>query len=131
MIQEILLRGNMLNEKGLDREHIDFASRILRDFTSVGSMTELAEQCGLSRAVFFRKFRETFGMSPGQYREQQRLNHVRIQLENSSKSLKEIADICGFDNALYLSSRFRKIFGVSPRDYRQNYLRSRSLSSDQ
>ena len=129
MIQEILLRGNMLNEKGLDREHIDFAARILRDFTSDMSITGLAERCGLSRAVFFRKFRETFGMSPGQYREQQKLNYVREELEKSSKSLKEIAEICGFENAFYLSARFRKMFGVSPRIYRQNYLRN--LSKDQ
>jgi len=129
MVQEILLRGNMLSEKGLDQEHIDFAARILRDVTSGASITELAEQCHLSRAVFFRKFRETFGMSPAQYREQQKLNYVREQLESTAKSLKEIAEISGFDNAFYLSSRFRKMFGVSPRIYRQNYLRN--LSKDQ
>jgi len=129
MIQEILLRGNMLNEKGLDQEHIDFAARILRDVSSAASITDLAKQCALSRAVFFRKFRETFGMSPGQYREQQRLNYVREQLESGTKSLKEIAELCGFDNAFYLSARFRKMFGVSPREYRRNY-RS-NLAADQ
>ena len=68
-------------------------------------------------------------MSPAQYREQQKLNYVREQLESTAKSLKEIAEISGFDNAFYLSSRFRKMFGVSPRIYRQNYLRN--LSKDQ
>ena len=122
MVEEILLRGNMLNEKGLDQEHIDFAARILRDVTAAASITELAEQCHLSRAVFFRKFRETFGMSPAQYREQQKLNYVRELLECTTKSVKEIAEISGFDDAFYLSHRFRKMFGVSPREYRRIYL---------
>ena len=129
LIQEILLRGNMLSEKGLDQEHIDFAARILRDVTAAASITELAEQCHLSRAVFFRKFRETFGMSPAQYREQQKLNYVRELLENTTKSVKEIAEISGFADAFYLSHRFRKMFGISPREYRRNYLDN--LSRDQ
>lgn len=126
MIQEIILRGNMLNGSGLDQEHIEFAARVLRDVNSSVPITELAKQCTLSRAIFFRKFRETFGMSPGAYREQQRLNHVREQLESTTKSLKEIAGESCFDNAFYLSARFRKMFGVSPREYRRNYLRTLS-----
>ena len=126
LIQEILLRGNMLNEKGLTPEHIDFAAQVLQDVSSSVSMTELAERCSLSRSVFFRKFQETFGISPSLYREQQKLNFVRQQLESSGKSLKEIAELCGYDNAFYLSSRFKKNFGISPREYRKNYLNSLS-----
>lgn len=122
MIQEILLRGNMLNEYGLDQDQIEFASQILQEFSSSASITELAERCSLSRAVFFRKFRKTFGMTPGQYRERQKLTGIRQQLENGTKSLKELAEIYGFDNPFYLSTRFRKMFGVSPREYRRNYL---------
>ncbi len=129
LIQEILLRGNMLNEYGLDREQIEFASQILQEFPSSASITELAERCSLSRAVFFRKFRKTFGMTPGQYREKQKLTSIRQQLENSTKSLKELAEIYGFDNPFYLSTRFRKMFGISPREYRRNYQSSLSQKS--
>lgn len=129
LIQEILLRGNMLNEHGLDREQIEFASQILQEFPSSASITELAERCSLSRAVFFRKFRKTFGMTPGQYREKQKLTSIRQQLENSTKSLKELAEIYGFENPFYLSTRFRKMFGISPREYRRNYLSSLSQKS--
>ena len=124
LIQEILLRGNMLVEKGLDRDQIEFAAQILQDVSSPESITELADRFSLSRAVFFRKFHRTFGMTPGQYREQQKLNAVRMELENSAKTLKELAETYGFDSPFYLSARFRKQFGVPPRDYRRNYLSS-------
>lgn len=126
LVQEVLLRGNMLNEYGLDQDQIEFASQILQEFPASASITELAERCSLSRAVFFRKFRKTFGMTPGQYREKQKLTSIRQQLENSTKSLKELAEIYGFENPFYLSTRFRKMFGVSPREYRRNYLSSLS-----
>ena len=122
LIQEILLRGNMLNEQGLDQKSIDFAARILQDFSSTATMDELAERCSLSRAVFFRKFKKTFGMPPCEYREQQKLNAVRQELENGMSTLKELAEMHGFDSPFYLSARFRKMFGVSPKEYRRNYL---------
>ena len=122
LVQEILLRGNMLNEQGLDQEHIEFAARVLQDFSSTATVDELAKRCSLSRAVFFRKFRTTFGMTPGEYREQQKLNAVRQELEKGMRSLKELAEMHGFDSPFYLSARFRKMFGVSPREYRRNYL---------
>ena len=124
MIQEILLRGNMLNERGMEPDDIIFAARILRNVSVSVSIEQLIEQSGMSRAVFYRRFRESFGVSPSQYREQRKLNCVRELLESSTKSLKEIAEICDFANAFYCSSRFHKMFGISPREYRRNYLDS-------
>ena len=54
----------------------------------------------------------------------QRRESVRMELENSAKTLKELAETYGFDSPFYLSARFRKQFGVPPREYRRNYLSS-------
>lgn len=121
LVQEIILRGNMLNESGLDPRHIEFAARMLENLGSVENMGELAEKCSLSRAGFFEKFKETFGVTPGEYREQQVLSRVQELLETTSMSLKEIAGVMKYDNVFYLSLRFKKKFGVSPREYRTRY----------
>ncbi len=131
MIQEIILRGNMVNENGLSAEHIDFAAHVLKNFDRNIIMDELANRCSLSRAVFFRKFRQTFGMPPNQYREQLLLNHERELLENSEVSFKEIAAMVQSDNSFYLSSRFSKMFSMSPREYRKTYRQSLEAHSRQ
>ncbi|MPN08238.1 Arabinose operon regulatory protein [bioreactor metagenome] len=121
LVQEVILRGNMLNESGLDSRHIEFASRMLENLGSVENMGELAEKCSLSRAGFFEKFKETFGVTPGEYREQQVLSRVQELLETTAMSLKEIAGMMKYDNVFYLSLRFKKKFGVSSREYRARY----------
>lgn len=120
LIQEIILRGNMINQKGLDPEHLAFASGVLADFSSM-KIEEIAGKCGLSRAAFFKKFKETFGVTPNIYREQLRLNKVREELEQSSRSIKEIAAELQFKSEFYLSARFKKMFGMSPTAYRKTF----------
>jgi len=121
IVQEIILRGNMINESGLDFKHIELSAKVLENLRSVGDMGELAEKCSMSRATFFGKFKETFGVTPGEYREQQVLTRVRNLLETTNMSLKEIAGEMNYSNPFYLSLRFKKKFGVSPRDYRSRH----------
>jgi len=50
--------------------------------------------------------------------ETQRLRRARELLEHTLLNLTEIAEKVGFSSPFYLSLRFKKQFGVSPRDYR-------------
>lgn len=45
---------------------------------------------------------------------------IRLQLRNSTKSVKEIAIESGFDNLSFFGKYVLRTFGMSPRDYRKN-----------
>lgn len=130
IVQEIILRGNMVHEKGLDSMHIELAAKMLENLDNIDNIEKLAKKCSISRAGFFTKFKETFGVTPGIYREQQVMGVVQELLSNSDMTLKEIAQRTGFSNSFYLSNRFKKMFGISPTQYRKQYLKTLSGETD-
>ena len=121
LIQEVILRGNMAYRAAALGEHIELTAKMLENLGSPRSIDEIADRCAMSRSSFFAKFRSTFGTTPGKYRERQLMTQTQALLENSDKSLKEIAQELGVGTPNYLSTRFRKAFGVSPREYRRRH----------
>lgn len=89
-------------------------SRFAERFT----LDKLARSCGLSRSRMAELFRKQVGVPPIVFLEAQRLRRARELLKHSSLSLAEIAGQTGFASPFYLSLRFKKHFGISPRDYR-------------
>ena len=75
-----------------------------------------------ARAAFYTKFRETFGMSPHRYRENELFRQCRHLLESTDYPLKQIAEMLGCSSSFYLSSRFRKWAGIPPTEYRRRFL---------
>ena len=83
------------------------------------TIDSLASKCGLSRSRLAQLFKQETGDSPIAFLETQRLRRTRDLLEHTHLSLTEIAEKVGFASPFYLSLRFKKQYGVSPRDYRQ------------
>lgn len=83
---------------------------------------ELAARCGVSQTTLFRLFRSHIGESPLEYVIRLRMKHARALLLENRLPVKEIARCCGYGNALYFSSEFRRIHGASPRAFRHRNL---------
>ena len=82
------------------------------------TLAELAARVYLSVPRFCTLCRRHFGLSPMAL-----LNHKRMQraarlLNSTDLSVGEVGRRCGFQDALYFSSRFRKYWKVSPRQFR-------------
>jgi AraC family transcriptional regulator of arabinose operon len=82
-------------------------------------LENLARRFGFSRSRFATLFRRQAGQPPCQYLEAQRLAHARHLLAYTRQTLAEIAGHAGFSSPFYLSLRFKKHFGHSPRTFRQ------------
>jgi AraC family transcriptional regulator of arabinose operon len=82
-------------------------------------LESVAHRFGFSRARFAALFRRQVGQPPHQYLEVQRLSRARHLLAYTSQTLAEIADYTGFSSLFYLSLRFKKQYGPSPRTFRQ------------
>jgi len=80
---------------------------------------ELARRFGFSRSRFAALFRRQTGHPPSQYLESLRLAQARQLMDYTNQTLAQIADHVGFSCPFYLSHRFKKQFGLSPRGYRK------------
>jgi AraC-like DNA-binding protein len=81
---------------------------------------EFVRQSGLSRTVFFARFRSRTGMSPGRYMLELKLASAKTALETTRLSVKEIAAALHFYDEFHFSKLFKQQYGASPRAYRQN-----------
>ena len=100
-------------------ETIDWALSHLNEAIDIDS---LAARARMSRRTFDRKFRSSFDMSPKHWLVVQRLEKAKRQLEEGHQNMERIAAQSGFDNASTLRHHFRKILGISPRQYRQQFM---------
>lgn len=62
-------------------------------------------------------FAEEFGLSVVKYINIQRVRHACFLMEQGTASIKEIAYLCGYENADYFSSVFKAQMGVTPKNH--------------
>lgn len=86
------------------------------------SLEFLAEQFHFSREYIGRIFRSRHGYAVYEYILQVRMKQAVELLRNPKLTLPVIADFLGYSNANYFSKAFRRFYGISPSDYRnQNF----------
>ena len=78
----------------------------------------LAERYGISQYHLIRTFKEETGCAPQKYRNLMRVERAKQLLTDTELNINEISDMLGFADSLYFSRLFKRIVGVSPRDYR-------------
>lgn len=66
-----------------------------------------------------RLFREALKQSPIEYLQNYRIGKGAYLLEHTDMSITEIALECGFHGASYFTETFRKINGITPKEYRK------------
>lgn len=93
----------------------DFVESCLADDLDVTMMASVA---ALSPAHFARAFAATVGVTPFEYVMTRRLARAHELLERTDRSALDIALAVGFKTPSHFASRFRREFGLSPRDIR-------------
>lgn len=82
----------------------------------------LAKMVHLSESQFYQSFQSATGLTPMSYVWKVRLESVARLLIGTDDTLAQIAEKTGFSDAFHLSHKFKKTFGISPRNYRQQSL---------
>lgn len=88
------------------------------------SLDRLASETGCSRSAFAAIFTRAMRISPAAFIEAQRLDRVYRLLERTDLTLEQLAPQTGFSSPFYLSLRFKKRFGASPREYRRRFAKA-------
>lgn len=83
------------------------------------SLGELAQKVHLSKQSLIARFKKATGLTPIEYLIRLRIRKAKSLLLNSSLSVTQIAQLCGFENVYYFSGRFKQLENVSPAGYRK------------
>lgn len=83
------------------------------------ALEELAEKVNLSKYHFSSKYKAITGQSPIQHFIHLKMEHACFLLDISGNNIKTISRNLGYEDSYYFSRLFKKIIGVSPRQYRQ------------
>lgn len=83
----------------------------------------LSEQFHLSSYYLIHVFKKSTGFSPIQYMIRRRIGEAQSLLINTNESVTKIAGIVGYDNTSYFTTLFTKTVGMSPKKYRQLWVK--------
>lgn len=93
------------------------------------SVTSLAQHACMSARNFSRVFQSETGMSPAKAVEHLRAETARAALSGTARSVKEVAQSCGFGSAERMRRTFMRVFGMSPTalKFAGRYVSTRSI----
>lgn len=85
------------------------------------SLAELARAHGLCLTVLKQDFAKLYGITPGAYRRQCRLQQAARMLTDTELSVTDIAARVGYQNTSKFSAAFRQEIGLTPSAYRKTH----------
>jgi len=97
---------------------IAYAQNHLTEDITLNTFTQRSQY---SPSRIIQLFKEITGYSPIAFVQHQRMQRACYYLDATNEPINRIAEYVGFSDQFYFSRVFRKIIGVSPREYRTLY----------
>ena len=94
---------------------------IEQNFQNDISIEEIASVCGINRSYFGKIFHSSIGRSPQEFLMHYRMAKATELLKLTSLSIAEIGSAVGYENQLHFSRAFKSIYGLSPREWRNQH----------
>lgn len=94
------------------------------------NLAMISEKFNYNPSYFSEMFKAKAGKTFIQYLNETRMAHAVRLLEDTALGLWDIAELTGFTSASYFSSRFKRMYGVSPSEYRHQKGPSEKIESD-
>ena len=95
-----------------------------RDYARPLDLDAMAREAGYSRFHFARAFADAYGETPRGYLTRRRIERAKTLLRSANLSVTEICLLVGFESLGSFSSRFRRVVGQSPSEYREAAVRA-------
>ena len=92
---------------------IDYLKKHIYDPTLTAD--DLHKLCGISHSYFRQLFILRFSVSPKRYIVNKRLSYAKSLIDSGeADSIKELSQSVGYNDPLYFSKAFKKMYGASP-----------------
>ncbi|MEC0244189.1 AraC family transcriptional regulator [Paenibacillus dokdonensis] len=116
-------QGSRANEAPVfSRELLETIHFIDNHLTEELTIQELSSNAHFHPNYFIRIFKRHLGITPMRYIHERRLEQAQRMLGATDYSISEIAYRSGFKDVSYFSAAFKKKAGISPSEYRQDFL---------
>ncbi len=92
---------------------------IEENFDKELSLDEVSQRVNISPYYFSKVFKEENGVSFIEYLTNIRIEKAKELLSHSDYSMKEICQMCGYQDPNYFSRTFKKNVGVTPTEYKE------------
>ncbi|MCH9274856.1 AraC family transcriptional regulator [Bifidobacterium amazonense] len=91
---------------------------------------EIAEALFISRTYLYELFQEHLQTTPQLFIAKAKTYQACEWLRKTGMSVQDIAESCGYRSAFAFSKAFRRVIGMSPREYRQRFTDPSGLVED-
>lgn len=85
---------------------------------------EIAKKFSYNKSYFCRMFKQKMQLSPIDYINLCRIERAQALIRQNELNLSEIALQCGYNSDTYFSTTFKKIVGMSPKDWKAQYFKN-------
>jgi len=120
-----LLQSQHLQQVAVESDNNNNQSRlhyvlnyIHEHLTEKIAVDALSRKAYLSRNVFFKWFREQFGITPLDYINQERIKLAKQLLAKPQYKVQTVSNMCGFSDVNYFVRLFKKMEGITPKAYK-------------
>jgi transcriptional regulator GlxA family with amidase domain len=87
------------------------------------TIEQVSALCNTGKRNFIRRFKAATNNTPIEYLQRVRVEAAKKVLENEDRQLDEIMNLSGYEDVKAFRMIFKRITGLSPRDYRKKYSR--------
>lgn len=91
------------------------------------NLDTIVDNCFCTKQYAIHIFKEKFGITPYKYILRKRVNASKYLLSETNSSIREIAQVLGFENSHYFSSFFKKETGITPSEFRKKNHKTEGL----
>lgn len=124
MIESLIL---LFLDCSSQEKHLELESEVIQKavmyinthFGENPKMTTVASFCHLNQNYFCRIFKTCVGMSYKAYLKKVKLDYARKLIRNTTLSMMEIADKCGYETQSHFNREFKAYFGQTPSEMRR------------
>ena len=96
-------------------------SYIKENYSLLIKIEDISEHIGISKYYFMRLFKQTMRVTLYEYLLMFRINEAKKLFQNTDYTSYQISRIVGFNDEFNFSRTFKKITGMSPRNYKGTY----------
>lgn len=125
LVSELILKNSSVTSLEKLNNH-DIVIRKAKEYINDNyqdnfSLEDLAKELDISKYHFVRLFKEKTFLSPMSYLMVRRIEKAKEKLQKGS-TLIQAAHECGFYDQSHLNKRFKSVFGITPKEYKNLFL---------
>lgn len=119
IVKLIMRQFRQPSDNGIRNDVFELLQYIESNYNSEITPEQMASKLNISEPHLYKVFREVVGITPLQYIQNIRIEQAKNLLSASRYSVQDVADIVGYSDARYFTRIFKKIVGLSPRDWKK------------